>query len=466
MSPARLHLSLAAALALCAAPIAAQQLVNLPTGTWAYDITPDGEVVVGSSGSDGFIWRWRVDPAPTIVPGGYFTGVSDDGTVLCGNIDPSSESSTAGIWTEATGWQSLGFVPGTPATCGGGLSSAYDISGDGTTIVGLAWINGCDGAGFRWTAATGLQTLQHLANGHNRCSAISGDGLSLGGFAQGSFSRTPAYWAPDTSGFVVDPNLQGEVYNFTEDGSQSVGTLYFSGSLYTAFVRDTQSGVFTNLHQLQSGWAAAASDLSEDGSVIVGFDYISLSRKAWVWTSGDGIVSMADRLAAYGMTGLPNFLVCSAVSDDGTVVVGGAQPVGGGAFSTAGFIVELVPPHWTSAGVGLAGTAGVPKLAASGPLTGGSPTSVVLTQGKPSAPAAFVVGLTAVNLPFKQGVLVPFPDHLLLIPALSSHGSVGLSFNWPNGLPSGFALYWQVLINDAVAPAGFALSNALQSLTP
>jgi hypothetical protein len=91
---------------------------------------------------------------------------------------------------------------------------------------------------------------------------------------------------------------------------------------------------------------------------------------------------------------------------------------------------------------------------------------VVLTQGKPSAPAAFVVGLTAANLPFKQGVLVPFPDHLLLIPALSSHGSVGLSFNWPNGLPSGFALYWQVLINDAVAPAGFALSNALQSLTP
>jgi len=381
-------------------------------------------------------------------------------------MDPSSSGSTAGIWTEATGWQSLGFVPGTPDTCGGGLSSAYDISGDGTTIVGLAWIDGCDGAGFRWTAATGLQPLQHLANGHNRCSAISGDGLSLGGFAQGSFSRTPAYWTPDTSGFVPDPNLQGEVHGFTEDGGQSVGTLYFTGSLYTAFIRDNQSGVFTNLGKLQSGWAAAASDLSEDASVIVGYDYISLSRKAWVWTSGDGIVSMTDRLAAFGLTGLPNFLVCSAVSDDGTVVVGGAQPVGGGAFATAGFIVELPESPWTNLGSGLAGTAGIPKLVGSGPLTAGSPTSVVLTRGKPSAPAAYVVGLTAANLPFKQGVLVPFPNHLLLIPALSGLGSVALNFNWPAGLPSGFALYWQVLINDAVAPAGFALSNALVGVTP
>jgi len=449
-------------------PSVAQSLVMLPNGTTVTDITPDGEVIVGSNGGSGFIWRWRVDPAPTPILGGNAVAVSDDGTVVCGNIHPLQSGSTAGIWTAAAGWQDLGYLPTASGGCGGGLSTAYDISGDGTAVVGLSWVNGCDARGFFWTASTGMQELAGLANGQNRCSAISGDGLSLGGFAQSSFSRTPAYWVTDTTGYVLDQDLQGEVYGFTEDGSRSVGTLYFpgTGSTLSAFVRDADSGEITDLGKLQSTWAAAASDLSEDGKVIVGFDYLSLGHKAWVWTSGDGIVSLANRLAALGLTNLPNFLVCNAVSDDGRVVVGYAQPVGGTEFTIAGFIATLPEPVWTGLGGGLAGISGIPHLAGSGPLTAGSPTSVLLTQGKASATAAFVVGFSPANLPFKQGVLVPFPDVLLMIPALSTHGSVSLGFSWPAGVPAGFSLFWQVLVVDPAALAGVAISSALQSTTP
>ena len=453
-------------------PVAAQQFVNLPLGSWANDITPDGEVVVGTYDySKGFIWRWRVDAAPTVIAGGNFSGVSDDGTAACGNIlDPGGSGETvAARWTAATGWQSLGYVPGTPTTCGGGMSSAHDISGDGTTVVGLAWGSGCDGVGFIWTEAGGMQLLQSLANGHNRCSAISNDGSVLGGFAQGTFSRTPAYWSPDTSGAVLDSNFQGEVVGFNQDGSKSVGTKWFSGNNYSAFVRDRQSGVFTNLGQLQSSWAATASDLSEDASVIVGYDYFSLSRKAWVWTASDGIKSLKDRMTALGVTGVPaNVLVCRAVSADGTVIVGGAEAGGGGPFGIAGFIAEIPgkPTQWTNLAGGLAGTAGIPRLAGTGALTPASPTSVVLTQGKPGAGAVLVVGLTAANVPFKQGVLVPHPNHLLGVPALSPAGAVALNFKWPGGVPTGFALYWQFLVSDSAGPAGFAISNALKSLTP
>ena len=454
-----------------AGPAAGQQFVSLPVGSWANDVTPDGEIVAGTYNfGDSFIWRWRVDASPTVILGGDITGISDDGTIACGNTtDPGSGEEVAGLWTAATGWQSLGWLPGASTGCGGGMSSAYDISGDGSTVVGLSW-EVCDGVGFIWTATGGMQPLQSLANGHNRCSAISGDGLSLGGFAQGTFSRTPAYWAPDTSGAVLDPSFQGEVYGFTEDGGKSVGTLYFpgTGNTYSAFIRDTRSGVNTNLGKLQSTWAAAASDLSEDASVIVGYDYFSLSRKAWVWTAGSGIVGLKERLTSLGIGGVPNLLVCRAVSDDGTVIVGGAEAGGGGPFGIAGFIAEIpsVTEHWTDLGGGLAGTAGIPKLTGTGTLEAGSHTSVVLTQGKPGAPAAFVVGLTAVNLPFKQGVLVPFPNYLLNVPALSPSGAVGLNFNWPGGLPAAFSFYWQVLISDAAAPASFAISNALKSTTP
>src|SRR5262245_33720627 len=40
-----------------------QQYVALPPGYRVADVTPDGEVVVGEFGSNGFIWRWREEPA-------------------------------------------------------------------------------------------------------------------------------------------------------------------------------------------------------------------------------------------------------------------------------------------------------------------------------------------------------------------------------------------------------------------
>ncbi|HZM01117.1 MAG TPA: hypothetical protein VFD43_12790, partial [Planctomycetota bacterium] len=449
-------------------PVAAQQFVQLPPGSNALDITPDGEVVVGiDSNGEGLIWRWRVDPAPTSVPGGYFTAVSDDGTIACGNTThPGTGELVAGFWSETTGWQSLGWLPGAGGLCGGSMSSAFDISGDGGVVVGLSW-ESCDARGFLWTDSTGMIELMPLGNGHNRASAISGDGLTIGGFAQGSLARTPAYWSWDATGALINPNLQGEVYGLNYDGSTSVGTLYFGGGVSpSAFVRDTQTGGMIDLGSLQSGWAGNATDLSEDSSVIVGFDSQMLNRKAWVWTAGDGIIGLQERLAAQGIVGVPNLLTCNAVSVDGTVMVGGGE-IGGGAFGTAGYIAELptTPALWINLLGGLPGTVGVPKLAGTGTLVGGTPANVTLTKGKPLAPSALAVGLTAAQIPFKGGILVPHPGWIFFFP-LGSTGSLSLNFNWPNGLPSGFKMYWQFMIKDAAALNGVALSNALRSQTP
>jgi uncharacterized membrane protein len=441
-----------------ALPAHAQQIVMLANGTWANDVTPDGEVVVGTAPGGGFIWRWRVDPAPTMVPGGDMVGVSDDGTVVAGTIIVDSKEHAA-IWTAATGWQSLGGLE----SCDFFLSSAYDISGDGTTIVGLAW-QSCHGLGFRWTAATGLEPLQNLANGNNRCSAISGDGTDLGGFAQGTFTRTPAYWIPGKSGMVLNPNFRGEVFGFNEDGNLSVGTNLFSGAAdYSAFVRNKQSGVMTNLGHLNPGWDGNATDISEDASLIVGYDVLVFAREAWLWTAPTGIVSLNAKLTALGVTGAPPLQVCRACSDDGTVIVGGAQ---GQPAGYAGFIVDLAPSTWTNLGQGLAGISGVPELAGTGTLAPASPTVVALSNAKPNGSATLIVGLSAIDAPFKGGVLVPQPTFLVGALPIDAAGAMNLPFPWPAGLPSGFSLFWQAWIGDAAAPKGFAASNALESTTP
>lgn len=443
-----------------------QSYLDLPLGSWANDVTPDGTVVVGTwNFGDGFIWRWQTDPAPTIIPGGDVVGVSDDGTVVCGNaFDASVGTAVASIWTAAGGWQHLPWLPGAP--CGSSYSTAYDISGDGTAVVGLGW-NGCDAVGFRWTAATGTQALQSLANGTNRCSAISGDGSAMGGFAQGTSNRTPAFWDGTTAGTVIDPDQLGEVYGFNEDGSVAVGEYIFSGFTYDAFVRDQTTGVMTNLGSLSGGnWSGAATDISEDGNTVVGYDVNGLARRAWVWTAADGMISVDDRVAAMGISAEDAF-VCRAVSDDGNVIVGGGFDGSGGPFGFGGFILVLGQPTWDVAGAGLAGTGGlVPALTGGGTLTAGSTATFTLTDALPNSPVYTVLGLSQLNASFKGGVMVPAVDLVVGPERSSMGGELVLRIIWPAGLPSGFQTWWQEWVQDPGAPAGFSASNALLGTTP
>ncbi len=461
-------LAMATALA-WATPASAQKLVVLPGDAWAVDVTPDGNVVVGTANNfqtikDGFIWRWREEPAPTIIPGGDMVAVSDDGTVVAGNIfDASIGHMVAARWTAATGWQSLGWLPDA-LNCTDPIdpSAAYDISGDGTTIVGLSWATGCNARGFRWTAATGMQELQKLTTGSNRCSAISGDGSTMGGFAFGGFSgRTPAYWAANTSGAVIDSTLSGEVHGLSENGNLSVGTMYFSGPAFSAFIRNAQTGAITNLGHLNPTWAGKAWDISEDGKTVVGFDLYGGARQAWVWTASDGIISMKNRLTNAGVTNIPDLWTCLACSDDGNVVVGG----GVNTTDVIGYIAEFSSPQpqWTKLGNALAGSVGLPKLNGTGALTAGTPTAVTISNAKANTPALLYIGFSAMNAPFKQGVLVPSVDLDPIGLFLPGSGSAAFQFTWPAGVPAGFDTYWQVWIKDSAGPAGLAATNALKS---
>ncbi|MBZ0173484.1 MAG: hypothetical protein K8E66_13960, partial [Phycisphaerales bacterium] len=169
----------------------------------ANDLSPDGRWVVGSLDINGDLFpdaAYRYDtltdtflqlPAPAIGA----TAVSDDGSVVIGDIPgPSGDelAEEAAIWHEDTNtWVSMGFLPDAGACPS--RSNAYELSADGTVAVGLSW-DGCSGRGFRWTQAEGMVELEPLANGSNRASVISADGSIIAGFAQGTFSRSPAKW--------------------------------------------------------------------------------------------------------------------------------------------------------------------------------------------------------------------------------------------------------------------------------
>jgi len=116
----------------------------------ANDLSPDGRYVVGFH-SDGGGYLWTRENGYTLLGGEYAAAVSDDGTVVLGEVeDPVTGHSEAAIWNAVDGWQQLPAVgTGCPY-----FMSAYELSADGTAAVGLAWDN-CSGTGFLWTEEGG-----------------------------------------------------------------------------------------------------------------------------------------------------------------------------------------------------------------------------------------------------------------------------------------------------------------------
>ena len=309
----------------------AQSYTAIPGGAYqANDITPDGEIVVGTGTGGAFYWRRNVDPLPTYIGGQAAQAVSDDGSVIAGYMDdPASGKGIAGRWTQATGWVSLGAEFSTSA-CSSSLSSSWDMNADGTKIVGGTWISGCDAVAFLWEEGVGVKVLDVLGNKSNRPRAISADGTQIVGFAQGNSSRTPARWsASDLLGVVPDMDDLGEYYGLSDDGRFLLG-----GRNQSAFYE--LDGTTYDIGGLNPGWSANAVDCSESGGTIVGMDVLGMGSEAWVWNKQSGIVRLQDRLIALGVPGVPALGMPNALTPDGLVVVGDT------AFQGA-WVVELAP---------------------------------------------------------------------------------------------------------------------------
>lgn len=127
------------------------------------------------------------------------------------------------------------------------------------------------------------------------------------------------------------------------------------------------------------------------------------------------------------------------------------------------FVFEGNP--WTDLGGGLPGWFGLtPLYTTGGSLVAGEQVTHTLSIARPSSPASFVVGLSAIDAPFKGGVLVPSPDLVVMLSTGLSGGAT-LQAAWPAGVPAGTAFYHQWWIVDPAGAQGFSASNAIQGLT-
>jgi hypothetical protein len=285
------------------------------------------------------------DPSRTIA-----TAISTTGRLTALHGEPVQ----AGVWTEANGWVDLGSPHA--AGCGADeISAAFDISADGHTVVGLAW-DGCSPDALLWTDASGTGTFRPLermgmsAPGStnppaNRATVISDDGTVIGGFAQnGGADRSPAVWASDGTGFMLDENnvdVPGEFLSISADGTTLAGIWGQDGFVWTA------AGGLVLLPRLDISLPSDPvypNAIARDGELVFGGigDAFFGIPVAFVWSADAGTRALAD-VAAAGGVALPAGTILNSVlatSADGTVVIGTAMDVD---FNPQTFVLRLDP---------------------------------------------------------------------------------------------------------------------------
>jgi len=257
----------------------------------AHGVSADGSVVVGSSDSTNGTraFRWTQSGGMVgmsgVAGGDFMTmamAVSSNGSVIAGYGTAGGIAGQAVRWTQGTGLVGCGFLPGETG------STAYGMSGDGSTIVGFS-----GSQAFRWTAGSGIVGLGFLSGGTDSDAyAASADGSVIVGYGYSSTTGTEAYRWTQAGGMQRLYDAQGvntmmAAYHVSADGSKIVGrTQANHAAIWTqsAGMREIKDILVNDYGLNLTGWnLTRGTRISADGSTIVGFGWNPSGQlESWV----------------------------------------------------------------------------------------------------------------------------------------------------------------------------------------
>jgi hypothetical protein len=337
------------------------------------DMSADGTAMVGSANSQGYLWT-TTNPTWVAIPGtsGVFTSysVSNGGLFVCATMPDANGDSVAARWSQATGqWTLLGGLVGQSGTS---ISSASDISADGSVVVGLGWLTPNNAHGIRWDAINGVVDLGHYlgAPGDSRADGISADGTTITGFDSDPVTGVwrGAVWTNLTEALTgcLDPAdpIDGPSHGYavSATGTYVVGessTGLFTPSFWNenhAFRWDAVNGI-SDLGTTPVdpfGWgnhATIPTGVSADGRTVVGFSGVAAFgpgalQPLFIWREGNPMMLLSDYLIASGAPQVAGWVLegVAGISSDGLTLYGhGTSPT----FSREAWVVTISAPTVT-----------------------------------------------------------------------------------------------------------------------
>ncbi|WP_114490974.1 T9SS type A sorting domain-containing protein [Candidatus Ulvibacter alkanivorans] len=258
-------------------------------------------IVAGYEAQGGAYAIWDADSDTFTEIGGVAPGLghggsarfSEDGNYISGGIMDSyqgSDYSVMAVYDLAIdNWTALGHFN---QPVDDGSSSAYNISGDGLTVVGSAWVEPAPGTtglttnASVWTAADGLINLGSLyadMNRGTRAQAVNYDGSIVVGWQDFNGPWKSAVWRKDANGDFL-PN---EYLLLDPNGDPSD----------------------------ENNQLSEATAISSDGNWIGGRSDWVTNGEPWIWSESTGVITLGT-LAANGQGHV------TAINHDGSVVIG------------------------------------------------------------------------------------------------------------------------------------------------
>src|SRR5215216_3644724 len=312
----------------------------------AWDVSADGSVVVGTFwAQSGFFfpphaYRWTAgtfQDLGTLNPNAQEAeayAISDDGAKVVGWARGLSGFQRPFVWTAASGMQELSNVPGSDA-------KATDISPDGTTIVGLFYVD-AEGSwhAFQWKAGV-VTDLGFLPGGRDsKGQAVCAlGGAVVGSTVDGAGIQKAFRWQNGTMQDLGGLSRNNLAYaeDCSDNGNLVIGTSMDSKGNQLATRWDTRARSLGTL----GGNSSEAHATSLDGSIVVGGAGLPFVNgiseySAFRWTSATGrIEQLSKALQNLGVTTpFCHQVPCPAgtwflefalgISSDGNVIVGDA----------------------------------------------------------------------------------------------------------------------------------------------
>lgn len=315
------------------------QFFSLPSGQGFVESVSNNGVAAGSFNSpEYFMWEIGVGGKVSIggVPAGNGVGgqasISNDGAFIGGvTFNTASGFHECSRYEVATGmWTPLGGLTG---SSGSAISSAWNMSGDGESIVGLAWINAGMAHATHWRDGKVIDLGSTSSGNSSRANAVNYDGTVIGGWQDGN-GRQGAVWIDGLQELVFKTNGSPaeEVFDITDDGRFAVGLDIgpFTGS-GNPYRYDIDNDIFLELGPLPAGGGrnTAATSITADGLIVGGgfwpFGAPATFGTGFIWEDEIGSLSVNDFFASKGVKGIPagfTFNFVSAISSNGEWYVG------------------------------------------------------------------------------------------------------------------------------------------------
>jgi uncharacterized membrane protein len=297
----------------------------------AFGLSGAGDIVVGvtgGAGDQGF--RWTRGGGMEVMPSAGISrawGISRDGSTIVGEV-MTGGGLQAAKWRGGGSAQVLVPIPGL-------ASSARSVSADGSVIAGSIAATG-GSAALRWTAAGGAEVLGFLPGGVGTAAggAISDDGGTIAGYSPTNWLPREAFrWTPSGGmqglGFAYFLGTASEALALSGDGRVAAG--WSEDWLGRVAVRWNPAGGAVPLGDLPGGLLdSAATAITGDGAFIAGWGTTASGRRPILWHEATGLLDLRE-LVEQGGANLAGWtdLRAAGISDNADIVVmNGTNPEG------------------------------------------------------------------------------------------------------------------------------------------